>query len=192
MTSGSLGLVAAALFKATPAVLGATAGLVSLSLYVILWPVASALRLKRLLLNLHPHADSKLRSIPASWSMTRSTGVYDLERESFATLGARVPSEPPLDLLVSLPVPICWIVLWGYFLAFVTISTVPSPGLLVTLILAIEVLCCSCISHPLPSGSPGWRRPGGHATAVPAPSGCSGMRSAFSGAPSRCAAGHRC
>lgn len=140
LTAGSLGLVAARLFNAAPAVLAATAGLVGLSLYVMLWPVASAFRLKRLLLNLHPQADSKLRSIPASWSMTRSTGIYALERETFVTLGARVPREPPLDLLVSLPIPICWIVLWAYSLLFVTISTVPSPGLSTTLTLAFEVL----------------------------------------------------
>jgi hypothetical protein len=140
LTSGSLGPVADALFKASPAVLAATVGLVSLSVYVILWPVASAFRLKRLLLNLYPQADSKLCSVPASWSTTRSTGVYELERETFATLGAAAPSEPPLDLLVSLPLPICWIALWVYDVAFVTVSTAPSPGLLITLILAIIVL----------------------------------------------------
>ena len=47
-------------------------------------------------------------------------------------LGARVPREPPLDLLVSLPIPICWIGLWVYFVAFVAFSAVQSAGLPVT------------------------------------------------------------
>jgi hypothetical protein len=138
-TSGSAAVVLDALFKASPAVLAAAAGLVSLSLYVILWPVASAFRLKRLLLNLHPRAASKLSSTPASWSMSRATGVYELERETFAVLRARVPREPPLDLVVSLPVPSCWIALWISFIAAFAIST-PSPGLAGVLILVGAVL----------------------------------------------------
>jgi len=140
LPSSSAGLVLDALFKASPAVLAAAAGLVSLSLYLILWPVACAFRLKRLLLNLYPHADSKLRTTPASWSMTRSTGVYDLEQETFAKLGARVPREPPLDLLVSLPIPICWISLCSLWVYFVAISTGLAAGLPVVLILAGFVL----------------------------------------------------
>ncbi len=138
LPSSSAGLVLDALFKASPAVLAAAAGLVSLSLYLILWPVACAFRLKRLLLNLYPHADSKLPTTPASWSMTRSTGVYDLEQETFAVLGARGPREPPLDLLVSLPIPICWIALWVYFVAVVAFGR--AAGLSVVLILAGFVL----------------------------------------------------
>jgi len=140
LTSGSAGLVLDALFKASPAVLAAAAALVSLSLYLILWPVACAFRLKRLLLNLYPHADSRLSSTPASWSMTRSTGVYDLEQETFAMLGARVPREPPLDLLVSLPIPICWISLWVYSVAFLAIGTGLAADLPVVLILGGFVL----------------------------------------------------
>jgi hypothetical protein len=140
LPSSSAGLVLDALFKASPAVLAGAAGMVSLSLYLILWPVACAFRLKRLLLNLYPHAYSKLHTTPASRSMSRSTGVYDLERETFAMLGARVPREPPLDLLVSLPIPTCWIALWVYFVAFTAISTGPPPGLQVVLILAGFVL----------------------------------------------------
>ncbi len=138
LTSGSAGLVLDTLFNASPTLLAAAAALVSLSLYLILWPVACAFRLKRLLLNLYPHADSRLSSTPASWSMTRSTGVYDLEQETFAVLGARGPREPPLDLLVSLPIPICWIALWVYFVAVVAFGR--AAGLSVVLILAGFVL----------------------------------------------------
>lgn len=140
LTSSSAGSVIDALLKASAAVLVAVIGLVSLSLYVILWPVASAVRLKRLLLNLYPHADSKLSSTTASWSVSRSTGVYGLERETFAVLGARVPREPPLDLLVSLPVPICWIAFCVYDMAFIALSTTPPPGLTDVLLVAGSVL----------------------------------------------------
>lgn len=135
--SGPAGVVLDALSKAkaSPKVLAAAAGLVSLSLYVIVWPAASAFRLKRLLLNLYPHAASKLSSTPASWSMSRATGVYELERETFAMLGARVPREPPLDLAESLPVPSCWIALCVGLIAALAISAAPSAGLVDVFIL---------------------------------------------------------
>jgi hypothetical protein len=159
-TAGSAGGVLDALSKASPAVLASAAGLLTVSLYLILWPVARGFRLKRLLLNLYPQADRKLRTVPAAWSMTRSAGVYDLERETFAALGARVPGEPPLDLLVSLPLPICWIALFVYDAA---LSTVPSPGLLVVLIPASIVL-----TYILPAAirlawlAAAWRARNGH------------------------------
>jgi hypothetical protein len=109
LTSGSIGPAVDNVFKASPDVLALAALLLLVSLYLVMWPVASAFRLKRLLLNLYPHADSMRGSTPASWSVSRSTGVYSLERETFAMLGARVPSEPPLDLVVSLAIPTVWI-----------------------------------------------------------------------------------
>jgi hypothetical protein len=112
LTSSSIGPALDNLFKASPGALIVTALLLLVSSYLIMWPVASAFRLKRLLLNLYPHADSMRGSTPASWSVSRSTGVYSLERETFAMLGARVPSEPPLDLVVSLAIPTAWIVFW--------------------------------------------------------------------------------
>ncbi len=66
------------LFKASPSGLGTAALLLLVSLYLILWPIASAFRLKRLLFNLYPHADSMRGSTAATWSVPRSTGVYSL------------------------------------------------------------------------------------------------------------------
>jgi hypothetical protein len=109
LTSSSIGPAVDNVFQDSPAVLAVAALLLLVSLYLIMWPVASAFRLKRLLLNLYPHADSMRGSTPAPWSVSRSTGVYSLERETFAMLGARVPSEPPLDLVVSLAVATWWI-----------------------------------------------------------------------------------
>ena len=96
--------------KASPRSLLVAAAVLGVSLYLILRPAASTFRLKRLLFNLYPDAEGMRRDTPASWSMSRSTGVYRLEREAFVAIGARAPSEPPFDLLVSLPIPILWIV----------------------------------------------------------------------------------
>jgi hypothetical protein len=85
--------------------------LLGVCLYLIFRLVAGTFRLKRLLLNLYPHADSMRGSTPATWSVSRSTGVYRLERETFAAFGAHVPGEPPLDLLASLAPPIIWVTL---------------------------------------------------------------------------------
>jgi hypothetical protein len=114
LTSSSIGPALDDVFKAQPAVLALAALFLLVSVYLIMRPVASAFRLKRLLLNLYPHADSMRGSTPASWSVSRSTGVYSLERETFAMLGGRVPSEPPLDLVVSLAIPTAWIVFWVF------------------------------------------------------------------------------
>jgi hypothetical protein len=90
LTASSLDQVIDALLKVSLSVLAVSAGLVSLSLYVILWPVASGFRLKRMLLNLYPDPAGRLASTPASWSVTRAEGPYALEREALALLGARV------------------------------------------------------------------------------------------------------
>ena len=124
LTASSIGPAVDNVFKASPAVLAVAALLLLVSLYLIMWPVASAFRLKRLLLNLYPHADSMRGSTPASWSVSRSTGVYSLERETFAMLGARVPSEPPLDLVVSLAIPSAWI----FFSVFYFYRRSPRPS----------------------------------------------------------------
>jgi hypothetical protein len=106
LSAGSIGSAVDTLFQASPAALAAAALLLSVSLYLLLRPVASAFRLKRLLLNLYPDAESRRSDTPASWSVSRSAGAYCLEQQTFTALGARGPSEPPLDLLVALPLPL--------------------------------------------------------------------------------------
>ena len=138
LTSNSIGPAVNDLFTAPPAALGAAALLLSVALYLILWPISSAFRLKRLLLNLYPHADRMRGNTPASWSVSRSTGVYSLERETFAMLGARVPSEPPLDLVVSLALPICLIALCVN--AVVLYAVTPAVAPLLPLALAAAYL----------------------------------------------------
>jgi hypothetical protein len=131
----SVASAASYLFKASPAALAAVAGLLALSAYLILRPVSSAFRLKRLLLNLYPDADSLRRTAPASWSVSRSLGVYTLERELFATGGAQPPGEPPLDLIVSLPIPI---MLVGAWIGVIAVDNNTSPGgVLLSVVLAL-------------------------------------------------------
>jgi hypothetical protein len=109
LSPSSLGSAVTALDSAPLIGLALNGVLLGVCLYLIVRPVAGAFRLKRLLLNLYPHADSMRGSTPATWSVSRSTGVYRLERETFAVFGARVPGEPPLDLLASLAPPIVWV-----------------------------------------------------------------------------------
>ncbi len=90
------------LLAASAAELLAFGLLLGLAAFIVLRPVATAFRLKRMLLNIYPGGASALRSIPASWSVCRSVGVYALERDALATLGGRPPREVPLDLVVSL------------------------------------------------------------------------------------------
>ena len=87
---------------ASPAELGAFALLLGASAFVVTRPLVSGFRLKRMLLNLYPQAEQSLDEVPASWSVSRSVGVYDLERDAFRALGGRAPREVPLDLLVAL------------------------------------------------------------------------------------------
>jgi hypothetical protein len=105
--------------------------------FIALCPVASAFRRKRLLLNLY-HPDRagereltrELTGTPASWAMIRSGGVYRLEQAAFWSLRARVPPEPPLDLLIWALVPawsVCAATALACGLSYGAI-TVPAPA----------------------------------------------------------------
>jgi hypothetical protein len=70
-----------------------------LALSILLAPVVGAFRLKRARFNLHPALDSAAPR--ASEHAGRATGIYGLERDAFARLGARPPRELPLDLVAG-------------------------------------------------------------------------------------------
>jgi hypothetical protein len=136
-TAHSIASAAGGLTKASPAALAAAVGLLAMSSYLILRPVASAFRVKRLLLNLYPQAEALRRTTPASWSVSRSVGVYALEKQLFAIAEARPPAEPPLDLLVSLPIPI---ILLGALIGVAAVDSASSLGTrLVAVALALAV-----------------------------------------------------
>jgi hypothetical protein len=92
-TTGSVGSAIDSLFEASFAELAVVAVLLVLSLYLLLRPVMTSFRLKRMLFNLHPDAEHRIRDTPASWSVSRATGVYDLERSAFEQIArGRRPS----------------------------------------------------------------------------------------------------
>jgi hypothetical protein len=105
-TAVSVGTAVNTVLTASPAVILGAVGLLSVSLYLILRPVAATFRLKRLLFNLYPDARSMRTVKPASWSVSRSTGVYLLERTTLARLGAKESREPAVDLMVLRAVPV--------------------------------------------------------------------------------------
>jgi len=101
-SSSSLSAAFDDIIRASPAELAAFAFLLAAAAYVVTRPLMSGFRLKRLLLNLHPDAEHALRDVPASWSVSRSVGVYELEREALGAFGGRPPREVPYDLIVAL------------------------------------------------------------------------------------------
>ncbi|WP_142242139.1 hypothetical protein [Mycolicibacterium sp.] len=75
---------------------------IAMSSYVVLRPMISGFRLKRMLFNLStPDEALAGRSAVSRWSITQSTGLYAQERMMFAALGGHAPREFPLDLAVS-------------------------------------------------------------------------------------------
>jgi hypothetical protein len=83
-----------------------------LALYVLLRPITSGFRLKRMLLNLHPDFDQYRRRVPARWHASRSTGIYRLESALFDELGGPPHREVPVDLIVSAVglIPLLWVI----------------------------------------------------------------------------------
>jgi hypothetical protein len=82
-----------------------------LALYVLLRPITSGFRLKRMLFNLHPDFDQYRRRVPARWHASRSSGVYRLESALFDELGGPPHREVPVDLIVSAIglIPLLWV-----------------------------------------------------------------------------------
>jgi hypothetical protein len=124
-SSTSFGSAVDGLFHASPGELAGASALLGMAAYLILRPAMSAFRLKRLLFNLYPHAEQLRSYTAASWSVSRASGVYELERQAFAALAHRAPKEFPLDLILPLPGPVASV----YVLVAGAIAlTVPEQG----------------------------------------------------------------
>ena len=95
-----------AVLTASRAELMAFGLVVAVAAYIVCRPILGGMRLKRMLFNVHPASADDLRRVPASWSVSRSVGIYDLERDTLRALGARPRREVPFDLLVSLAVTV--------------------------------------------------------------------------------------
>jgi hypothetical protein len=141
--SSSIGSAVDSLFNASLGTLAVSAMLLIVAAYLVLRPVMSAFRLKRLMFNLYPHAEGVLHEVPASWSVSRATGVYALEREAFAAFGARMPGEVPLDLIVPLPVVLAYIAL--IVAALVSASHEPGSSGLGGLLFAALLYCAPAL-----------------------------------------------
>jgi hypothetical protein len=100
-TARSLGEMGTALLAAKPRELLALTVTATIALYIVLRPIVTGFKLKRLLLNTYPTAEEGIRSHSMRWSSPRATGLYRLEDELFGSLHARRPLEIPLDLIVS-------------------------------------------------------------------------------------------
>jgi hypothetical protein len=134
--------------------------IVGASFYVVFWPLASLIRLKRLFFNYYPYWEEdrpstelnkneirkclrkglseKMRYIPASWSVTQSVGIYKLERNVFSLLDIPARQELPLDLTFSALPPMALIVAFAALLTHI----LQSPGLTTSdrYIFSIEVV----------------------------------------------------
>ncbi|MEV3903199.1 RDD family protein [Mycobacterium sp. NPDC050551] len=75
--------------------------ILAIAVYIVVRPLMSAFRIKRILLNLGTAADVSLERTTTSWNVSRGDGVYRLEAELFSRLGARAPHEVAVDLWLS-------------------------------------------------------------------------------------------
>jgi hypothetical protein len=77
------------------------AGTVVVAGYLVFRPLSPAFRVKRALFNLAPTGRVDLARTTTTWHVARSVGLYGLERDLFARLGARAPDEIGLDIGIS-------------------------------------------------------------------------------------------
>ncbi|MCP3811154.1 RDD family protein, partial [Mycobacteriaceae bacterium Msp059] len=71
------------------------------AMYVVLRPLSAAFRIKRAIFNMATSEQVDLTHTTTTWHVNRSIGVYQLERQLFAGVGANPPREIALDLWIS-------------------------------------------------------------------------------------------
>jgi RDD family len=79
--------------------------------YLVLRPLSSAFRIKRIIFNLAASGEVDLDRTTTTWNIPRSVGLYQSEQAAFTRLGARAPREFNLDLWISV-VP-AGVLLWA-------------------------------------------------------------------------------
>ena len=79
--------------------------------YLVLRPLASAFRIKRIIFNLAATGEVDLDRTTTTWNVARSVGLYQAEREALEGLRARVPREFDVDLWIN--VIAAGVLLWG-------------------------------------------------------------------------------
>jgi hypothetical protein len=78
-------------------------------LYLVFRVAVPVFRLKRMMLNLGGRRDVPDGRAASSWHVNKSVGVYDLERKAFDRLGARPPTEFPVDLAILAIPPVLFV-----------------------------------------------------------------------------------
>jgi RDD family len=125
-TAGSFMDLFAQFGKAGPAELATLASTIAIAGYLVLRPLSSAFRFKRIIFNLAASGDINLDRTTTAWNIPRSAGLYQSEQAVFAGLGARAPREFDFDLWISVvPAGVLLWVLWpGNIIAQGTSGTI--------------------------------------------------------------------
>lgn len=101
--SSSLANIEDQLVKADASALMVLVATLLVAAYLVLRPVSTAFRMKRILFNLADTPEETLRRTTSTWHVRRAVGLYDRERRVLATTGSSWEArERPLDLMLSM------------------------------------------------------------------------------------------
>jgi uncharacterized RDD family membrane protein YckC len=134
-TTGSLMDLFAQFAKASPGELVTLASTIAIAGYLVLRPLASAFRIKRIILNLAAAGEVDLNRTTTTWNVARSVGLCQAEREVLAGLGARVPREFDVDLWIS--VIAAGVLLWGLWPGHIIERGVNGPSWVLGVVVAV-------------------------------------------------------
>ncbi|MGE2817954.1 RDD family protein [Mycobacterium heidelbergense] len=99
--------------KAGPGELLTLASTLAVAGYLVLRPLSSAFRIKRIIFNLAANGKVNLNHTTVAWNIPRSVGLYQSEQTVFTALGARRPREFAFDLWISvIPAGVLLWALW--------------------------------------------------------------------------------
>ena len=134
-TTGSLMNLFAQFAKASPGELITLASTMAIAGYLVLRPLASAFRIKRIILNLAAAGEVDLNRTTTTWNVARSVGLYQAEREVLAGLGARAPREFDVDLWIN--VIAAGVLLWGLWPRHIIERGVNGPSWVAGVVVAV-------------------------------------------------------
>ena len=138
-TAGSLMDLFSQFARATPGELITLASTIAVAGYLVLRPLASAFRIKRIIFNLAAAGEVDLNRTTTTWNVARSIGLYHAEREVLLGLGAHAPREFDFDLWISAIA--AGVLLWGLWPGHIIERGVNGPfwviGVMIAFTLAI-------------------------------------------------------
>jgi hypothetical protein len=136
-TTGSLMDLFAQFAKASPGDLITLASTMAIAGYLVLRPLASAFRIKRIILNLAAAGEVDLNRTTTTWNVARSVGLYQAEREVLKGLGARAPREFDVDLWIS--VIAAGVLLWALWPGHIIERGIKGPSWVVGVMVAVTL-----------------------------------------------------